>query len=371
MTETQERIDFLKRIEIFQNLDEKTFSMIAENLIEIELKEDQILFQKGDNGDSIYIVRSGELEAKDGDFVIRTFKQGFVLGEFALLTKELRSASIFAKTNSTLLQLTDKFFFEFLMHDILLLQNILKSLVNRIVKEEQKNQKLLEAILPKKIADELKEKGFSKPEIFEEVSVLFTDFKGFTKVAETMSPQDLVKELDCCFSQFDKIIERYNLEKLKTIGDSYMCASGIPTVSSGSKSAVNAILAAIEIQAFMNQMKEIREAQNFSYWELRLGIHSGPLVAGVIGEKKFAYDVWGDSVNTASRMESSGTPGKINVSGATYELVKDFFTLEYRGRINAKNKGEVDMYYVTGIRPELSDTNLVSNDKFWELYNRL
>ncbi|MBP6740417.1 MAG: adenylate/guanylate cyclase domain-containing protein [Leptospiraceae bacterium] len=145
-------------------------------------------------------------------------------------------------------------------------------------------------------------------------------------------------ELDCCFTQFDKIMERYNLEKLKTIGDSYMYAGGIPKVSSGVKSAIDIILAAIEIQAYMNQVKEIRESQGLPYWELRLGIHSGPLVAGVIGERKFAYDVWGDSVNTASRMESSGTPGKINVNG---------------------------------IRPDLCNENLVSNDKFWELYNRL
>ncbi|HNM05776.1 MAG TPA: adenylate/guanylate cyclase domain-containing protein, partial [Leptospiraceae bacterium] len=133
-----------------------------------------------------------------------------------------------------------------------------------------------------------------------------------------------------------------------------------------------AVLAALEIQSFMNQMKSLKEMMGFPYWELRLGIHTGPLVAGVIGEKKFAYDVWGDTVNTASRMESSGYPGRINISGTTYEYVKDFFDCEYRGRINAKNKGEVDMYFVLNLKKELrvSDDSPVSagNEKFWKKY---
>ena len=148
-----------------------------------------------------------------------------------------------------------------------------------------------------------------------------------------------------------------------------MCAGGIP--KKNRTHAIDAVLAALEIQNFMNQMKEIKEIIGLPYWELRLGIHTGSLVAGVIGEKKFAYDVWGDTVNTASRMESSGTPGRINISGATYEIVKDFFICEYRGRVNAKNKGEVDMYYVLGIKEEMVSDSNVPNGLFWEQYGRI
>ncbi|MCB1156579.1 MAG: hypothetical protein H7A25_03955 [Leptospiraceae bacterium] len=235
-------------------------------------------------------------------------------------------------------------------------------------KERQKSENLLLNILPEDVAKELKEKGSYEPVLFESVSVMFTDFKGFTQIAEKLTPQELVKDLDTCFVQFDKISEKYNLEKLKTIGDSYMCAGGIPRKNK--THAIDCILAALEIQDFMNMMKSLKEEMGFPYWELRLGIHSGPLVAGVIGERKFAYDVWGDTVNTASRMESSGTPGKINISGATYGLVKVFFDCEYRGDVAAKNKGMVQMYYVDGLKPEFSKDKegRVPNGRFWEMY---
>lgn len=235
--------------------------------------------------------------------------------------------------------------------------------------ERRKSEKLLLNILPADVASELKEKGATEPILYEDVSVMFTDFKGFTQIAEVLSPRELIQDLDACFVQFDKITERFNLEKLKTIGDSYMCAGGIP--KRNKTHAIDCVLAALEIQAFMNLMKQIKADQGLPYWELRLGIHTGPLVAGVIGEKKFAYDVWGDTVNTASRMESSGTPGKINISGLTYELVKDLFDCEFRGHISAKNKGEVAMYYVNGLRPEyaLSSDTRAPNGKFWEAYS--
>lgn len=235
--------------------------------------------------------------------------------------------------------------------------------------ERKKSEKLLLNILPADVAMELKEKGATDPILYESVSVMFTDFKGFTQIAEVLSPRELIQDLDACFVQFDKITERFNLEKLKTIGDSYMCAGGIP--KRNQTHAIDCVLAALEIQAFMNLMKQIKEEQSLPYWELRLGIHTGPLVAGVIGEKKFAYDVWGDTVNTASRMESSGTPGKINISGSTYEMVKGLFDCEFRGHVSAKNKGEVAMYYVNGLLPEfaLSSESRTPNARFWEAYS--
>ena len=156
---------------------------------------------------------------------------------------------------------------------------------------------------------------------------------------------------------------------MKTIGDSYMCAGGVP--KKNSTHAIDSVLAGLEIQQFINFLQSMKKKNGESFWELRLGIHSGPLVAGVIGEKKFAYDVWGDTVNTASRMESSGKSGKINISGATYQLVKRFFDCEHRGRINAKNKGKVEMYFVNGIKPKLSlnQDRKTPNDLFWKKYS--
>ncbi|MEM7183458.1 MAG: adenylate/guanylate cyclase domain-containing protein, partial [Spirochaetota bacterium] len=237
--------------------------------------------------------------------------------------------------------------------------------------ERKKSDKLLRNILPEDIAQELKETGSTQPVHFDNVSVLFTDFKGFTQIAEKLSPAELIAELDNCFVHFDRIIEKYKLEKLKTIGDSYMCAGGIPRTNQ--THAIDTVLAALEIHTFMETRKKEKQKSKQEYWEIRIGIHSGSLVAGVIGEKKFAYDVWGDTVNTASRMESSGTPGRVNISGSTYELVKDFFECEYRGKIDAKNKGEVDMYYVNSLKISLSHllNRKEPNKKFWESYNKL
>ena len=209
------------------------------------------------------------------------------------------------------------------------------------------SEKLLLNILPAEISVELKTRGHTTPREYKSTTVMFTDFVGFTRIAESMTATELVRELDQCFSYFDNVAQKYGLEKLKTIGDAYMAAGGIPVENH--THPIDCALAALEIQAFMNQMKEIKEQQGLPYWELRLGMHTGPLVAGVVGEKKFAYDVWGDTVNTASRMESSGVPGAINISRTFYDRVKYLFVCEYRGKIYAKNKGEIEMYFLRGI----------------------
>ncbi|BDA79139.1 hypothetical protein LPTSP3_g20690 [Leptospira kobayashii] len=238
-------------------------------------------------------------------------------------------------------------------------------------KSLDESERLLKNILPIKIADRLKHQGYDEPESFSSVSVLFTDFKGFTDVAEFLSPKELVEQLDLCFAQFDAITEMYNLEKLKTIGDSYMAAGGLPETNS--THPIDTVRAALEIKDFMDTTKSIRINQGLPYWELRIGIHSGPVVAGVIGNKKFAYDMWGDTVNVASRMESSGEVGKVNISRATYELVKDFFDCEYRGKVEAKNKGTIDMFFVERIKPDLArdPEGKVPNQKFMEMYNKI
>lgn len=221
-----------------------------------------------------------------------------------------------------------------------------------ILKEKEKSDYLLLNILPKQIAQELKEKGETVPKKFDSVSVLFTDFKGFTQISERLSPEDLIEELDVCFRYFDTVMDKYGLEKIKTIGDAYMCAGGLPRKNP--THAVDCVLAALDIQNYMNHQKTLKTVEGKPYWELRAGIHTGNVIAGVVGKKKFAYDIWGDTVNTASRMESSGEPGRVNISIQTYEDVKDFFVCQYRGQLVAKNKGRIKMYFVHSIVPELS-----------------
>ncbi|SFC91261.1 ligand-binding sensor domain-containing protein [Flexibacter flexilis DSM 6793] len=236
--------------------------------------------------------------------------------------------------------------------------------------QKDKSDKLLLNILPEATANELKEKGSATPQHYGIASVLFTDFKGFTNLAEKMTPEQLIGELDNCFVAFDDIIVRNNLEKIKTIGDAYMCAGGIPLPNP--TNPLNAVMAGLEIQQFMQKTREQKAKQGQSYWELRLGIHTGPIVAGVVGKKKFAYDIWGDTVNTASRMESSGEVGKVNISGDTYVQVNEYFECVYRGKIPAKNKGDIDMYFVTRIKAAYAaDANgFEPNEAFKKILNR-
>ena len=213
-----------------------------------------------------------------------------------------------------------------------------------IQKEKEKSDELLLNILPSEVAEELKEKGYTTAKAFDEVTVLFSDIKGFTDVAERMTAQELVKEINTYFSAFDGIIQKYGLEKIKTIGDAYIAAGGLPEKNAAT--AKNVVEAAIAMQQAVEKLKQERVSLYKPYFELRIGIHTGPVVAGVVGIKKFQYDIWGDTVNLAARMEQSGVPGKINISQHTYEVVKEQFTCVHRGKIEAKNKGEIDMYFV-------------------------
>ncbi|MDH5381281.1 MAG: tetratricopeptide repeat protein [Cyclobacteriaceae bacterium] len=227
---------------------------------------------------------------------------------------------------------------------------------NSIIKKERdRSKELLLNILPEETAHELETSGFAKTHLYESVTVLFTDFKGFSSIAANLTPQALVGELNIYFCKFDQIVDKYGLEKIKTIGDAYMCAGGIPVVNN--THPLNAVKAALEMQAYMEKEMLERESRGEKGWELRVGIHTGSIVAGVVGQKKYAYDIWGDTVNVASRMESGGEPGKVNISASTYELIKDKYECEYRGKISAKNIGEVDMYFV-GAKVEVTEHDL-------------
>ncbi|GAB4256319.1 MAG: hypothetical protein Kow0027_23380 [Saprospiraceae bacterium] len=216
---------------------------------------------------------------------------------------------------------------------------------NRIIDEEkQRSESLLLNILPENVANELKTHGAAKARRFEDASVMFLDFKGFTAIAKKMSPEELVADLHEAFSAFDEIVAKHGVEKIKTIGDAYMCAAGL---GDDPKAATRKIIAAAkEIQSFLNDWNAKRKSSGRPEFHARIGIHSGPVVAGVVGKRKFAYDIWGDTVNVAARMESAGKAGKINISTKTHQLLKDDFRFEPRGKISIKNAGEVEMYFL-------------------------
>lgn len=216
---------------------------------------------------------------------------------------------------------------------------------NKIIRAEQeRSENLLLNILPSLVADELKKQGRTSARYYEDVSVLFADFVGFSKITELLTPQQLVSELDTCFQAFDQIIAKYDLEKIKTIGDAYMCAGGLP--NGGGSQLRDMVSAARDMQAWLTEWNGERDKVGLPCFIARIGIHRGPVVAGVVGSKKFAFDIWGDTVNIAARIEQAGEGGKINISGEAYEVIKPYFACHYRGKIAAKNKGEIDMYFV-------------------------
>ncbi|WP_224491183.1 adenylate/guanylate cyclase domain-containing protein [Robertkochia flava] len=221
---------------------------------------------------------------------------------------------------------------------------------SRVIEDEKnRSDALLRNILPDETANELKEHGRVKAKKFSSVSVMFADFEGFTRYSEDMDPEELVKRVDFYFSAFDAIMEKYNLEKIKTMGDAYMCAGGLPFPEDDH--AIRMVMAAYEMAAFVDQVKK-EDPDDPTRFEVRIGINTGPVVAGVVGTKKFVYDIWGDTVNIASRMESNSEPGRINVSENTYQRIKDRFDCTFRGMVEVKNKGMMKMYYVNPLTQE-------------------
>jgi adenylate cyclase len=226
---------------------------------------------------------------------------------------------------------------------------ILNNQKDLIIWEKMQSETLLLNILPYDIAEELKNRGKATVRHYDMVSVMFADFKGFSKITELIPPEILIAELDKHFAKMDEIIGKYNLEKIKTIGDCYMCVGGIPNPNK--TNAIEAVLAGMEFQRYMKEYSILKTENKETLWELRIGIHTGKVIAGVVGKKKFAYDIWGETVNTASRMESGGEEGRVNISGTTYEEVKEYFDCTFRGKMDVKNQIEMDMYFVDNIKP--------------------
>ena len=250
-----------------------------------------------------------------------------------------------------------------------MLEGIINQRTEELLKEKDKSEDLLTNVLPENTANELMAKGKAAKTKYNMVTVLFSDIEGFTKIAENMNPERLIDELDVFFFHFDSVVKSYGIEKIKTIGDAYMCAGGIP--NENRTNPIEVILAALEMHNYMEQLKKDFEDKGEHHWDIRMGIHTGTIIAGVVGQTKLAYDIWGDTVNTASRMESSGEAGKINISGTTYEFVKDFFECENRGKMPVKYKGEIDMYFVKGILPGLCDEEGNPNEAFMTKLNMI
>jgi class 3 adenylate cyclase/predicted metal-dependent HD superfamily phosphohydrolase len=211
--------------------------------------------------------------------------------------------------------------------------------------------------------DKVMHQTYSKK--YEQATVLFADIQGFTRIVEHMNPEKLIDELDRFFFHFDEVVEKYDIEKIKTIGDAYMCAGGLP--QKNRTNPVEVVLAAFEMQQFMKKNPQPPNDEKTNIWDLRIGIHTGPVISGLVGRKKISFDIWGDTVNIASRMESSGIAGEVNITGVTYQYVRDFFTCQYRGKMPIKYKGETDMYFVKGIIPELSEKGegIIPNPDFF------
>ena len=235
--------------------------------------------------------------------------------------------------------------------------------------EKDKTEKLLKRIIPESTAEELKQRGSARARAYKKVSVLFTDFVGFTRISERMNPTELVKRLDVYFTKFDEIIIKNNLEKIKTIGDAYMCAGGVPVRNN--TNPIDTCTAALQIQAYILQRKTDAIANDDEYWELRLGINTGEVTAGVIGSERLAYDIWGATVNQAQRMEMLGAPGEVTITGTTYQFIEPYFDVSFKGKAQTKSKGLINMYVVEQIKPELSvnGEGVFPNSRFHDIVN--
>ncbi len=330
---------------LFENLPLKSFDSIAKEVVlyAAKNKESVILdnaVQDARFGKDSYI-KSQKLKSI---MVVPLIKQNEVTGIIYLENNLIEGAFTIERLNLINILSSQM---AISLENALLYQNMedkIRLRTKQLNEEKEKSEELLLNILPPEIASELKNKGMSKARHFEGVSVMFTDIVNFSGICEMLTAEELVAELNYFYCEFDRIIEKYDIEKIKTVGDSYMCAGGLNFTKEFDEA--NMIKAAFEINNFIQDHVKSKRLEGKPDMNMRIGIHTGPVIAGIVGLKKFAYDIWGDTVNVASRMETAGEPGKINISGQTYQLIKDKFKCSPRGKIEVKNKGLVEMYFV-------------------------
>lgn len=340
-----------KLAESNEKLEEK--NQIAEKVISSKDEDIQTISKAKVEAEDVAKAKEAEINQLSDDKLKQEAMLQFQLKELAEAKLEAEKRKNQAAAQTKFIQLSGLAAAFFLLLSILLFgrfkakQRSERTLAekNKIIEQEKlRNEELLLNILPKNIADELKANGKAKARRFDQVTVLFSDFVNFTKIAEQLTPEELVEELDKCFKAFDHITKQYpDIEKIKTIGDAYMCASGL---SERKGLPNNLVQAALDMQSYLEEYKGLRIKQGKPYFEARIGLHTGPVVAGVVGDVKFAYDIWGDTVNLASRIESNSEAGQVNISQDTYNLIRYRYDCNYRGKMPAKNKGELDMYYV-------------------------
>ncbi len=229
----------------------------------------------------------------------------------------------------------------------------------------ERSDQLLKSILPESIAEELKTHGRVEPRFHEATTILFADFKAFTRLTETLDPAGLIRQLDQNFARFDEIAETHGLETIKTVGDAFIAAGGLPEANRSHP--LDACLAALQMQSFIRSSNRQRERLRLPSWELRIGINTGPVVAGIVGQRRFTYDVWGNAVNVTQRLEEACEPGRVNISASTFHQVTRLFETEARSSVQVKHIGAIDMYFLNRIRPEFcTDSEGYSpNDAFW------
>lgn len=285
----------------------------------------------------------------------KTTVEGFKLGACDFMTKPFYPDELLVRVKTQLELLEARQKLEATVQQLEVSSTLLKQSgeemnrqKNALEQERKIANALLLNVLPVHVAKELQEKGHVTPRHFPIATVLFADLVNFSRLSKGLTPDEIVDELNMLFIGFDEILEKNNMEKIKTIGDGYMAAGGLPIQNSTNPG--DAVKSGLEMIEFVKSVKQINEKAGKPVWDIRIGVHTGDVIAGVIGKNKFVYDIWGISVNTASRMESAGEPGKVNISGITYQLVKDKYNCERRGNIEVKNMGKMDMYFVEGMK---------------------